>query len=240
MDMHSFLRRFEVLTGKTLSQAQAVEYISQYFTEAALTWWTNFLFNVREGLEGAASRKPSTETELYTALQKAFGDIHSVKRRREKYEAMKQTSLVQSFANDLKHCVLFLDPRPPKYEILRRFQNGLRPEIRAKIDKFHSDIRELDKYINKANDIDRTLFRLKQNECRRDREDTPRSDRASPEQGRSYAIGSPIPSRKRDPEGFKKWCRSNDACFGCSSKDHKLRDCSKKDSKASSEKATHP
>src|SRR5277367_4385422 len=37
MDMHSFMRRFETLTNKTLSNEQAVEYISQYFADAALT-----------------------------------------------------------------------------------------------------------------------------------------------------------------------------------------------------------
>jgi hypothetical protein len=63
-------------------------------------------------------------------------------------------SSVQEFANKLKHYVLFLDLVLSAYKILRWFQAGLKPEIRAKINKFHSDIKTLDAYINKANDID--------------------------------------------------------------------------------------
>jgi hypothetical protein len=37
MDMHSFLRRFEILTGKYLSIIHAIKIISQYFAEVALT-----------------------------------------------------------------------------------------------------------------------------------------------------------------------------------------------------------
>ena len=151
------MRRYEILTGKYLTGVQAVEYISQYFQESALTWWTNLLFNIKQGIVvGPDAKKPTTEDELYTQLQKAFGDIHSTERRREKYENLKQTSLVQEFANRLKHHVLFLDPVPPAYEILRRFQSGLKPEIRTKMDEFHSEIKELDAYINKADNIDWT------------------------------------------------------------------------------------
>ena len=228
MDMYSFMRRFETLTGKYLTGVQAVEYISQYFQETALTWWTNLLFNIKQGVVvGPDVKKPTTEDELYGQLQKAFGDIHSVERRREKYESLKQTSSVQEFANKLKHHVLFLDPVPPAYEILRRFQSGLKPEIRAKMDEFHSDIKTLDAYINKADDIDRTQLRLKQAE-RKDKDKD--KDKESRTKGRNYAIGSPIPSSKNDPDGYKQWCHNNKACFTCASKKHRAKDCPKKDS----------
>jgi len=228
MDMHSFMRRYETLTGRTLSNEQAVEYISQYFSDAALTWWTTLLFNVQQGIQGLDIQKPATENELYLKLQENFGDIHSVERRREKYENLKQTGSVQDFANKLKHCVLFLDPIPPAYEILRRFQNGLRSDIRAKMDEFHSDIKSLDEYIHKADDIDRTQYRLKQSERKKDANQ-------NPEHGRSYAIGSQVPSPKTDPEGYKSWCRNNQACFTCRSKKHRAKDCPKKDSNGKSQ-----
>jgi Retrotransposon gag protein len=226
MDMHSFLRRFEILTGKFLVDEQAVEYISQYFADAALTWWTNFLFNIQQGIVEA--KKPANEAELYDQLRKSFGDIHSVERRREKYESLKQTGSVQEFANKLKHHVLFLDPVPPAYEILRRFQSGLKPEIRAKMDEFHSDIKTLDAYINKADDIDRTQYKLKQAERKDERKD--KEKESSKDKGRNYALGSSIPSPKNDPDGYKQWCRNNKACFNCASKKHLSRNCLRKDS----------
>jgi len=94
MDMHSFIRRYKTLTGRTLSNEQAVEYISQYFSDAALTWWTTLLFNVQQGIQGLNIQKPAIKNELYLKLQENFGDIHSVERCREKYENLKQTSLV--------------------------------------------------------------------------------------------------------------------------------------------------
>jgi len=217
------MRRFETLTNKTLSNEQAVEYISQYFADAALTWWTTLLFNARQGIQGLNVQKPANENELYTQLRENFGDIHSIERRREKYENLRQTGSVQDFANKLKHTVLFLDPIPPAYEILRRFQNGLRSDIRAKMDEFHSDIKSLDEYIHKADDIDRTQHRIKQSERKKD-------TGQSPEHGRSYAIGSAVPSLKTDPEGYKTWCKNNRACFTCGSKKHRAKDCPKKDS----------
>jgi Retrotransposon gag protein len=228
MEMHSFMRRYETLTGKFLTNGQAVEYISQYFADAARTWWTTLIFNVKQGILNA--KKPATENELYSKLQENFGDIHSAERRREKYESLKQTGSVQDFANKLKHTVLFLDPIPPAYEILRRFQNGLRSDIRAKMDEFHGDIKTLDEYIHKADDIDRTMYRLKQSERRKDANQ-------SPERGRSYAMGSQVPSPKTDPEGYKTWCKNNKACFNCGSKKHRVKDCPKKDSNRKSEKA---
>jgi hypothetical protein len=219
--MHSFMRRYETLTGKSLSNEQAVEYISQYFSDAALTWWTTLVFNAQQGIPGMDVQKPTTENELYIKLRENFGDIHSVERRREKYESLKQTGSVQDFANKLKHTVLFLDPIPPAYEILRRFQNGLRPDIRAKMDEFHGDIKSLDEYIHKADDIDRTQYRLKQAERKQDTGQTP-------EHGRSYAMGSPVPSPKTDPAGYKTWCKNNKACFNCGSKQHRAKDCPKK------------
>jgi hypothetical protein len=90
MDMHSFLGRFETLTGKYHRPEQSVEYISQYFADAALTWWTNFPFNIKQRVVvGPESKKPANEEELYQQLQKNFGDIHSTKRRRGKYESLR-------------------------------------------------------------------------------------------------------------------------------------------------------
>lgn len=234
MDMHSFMRRYETLTGKSLSDEQAVEYIAQYFSDAALNWWTTLVFNAQQNIPGLNMQKPTSESELYSKLRSNFGDIHSVERRREKYESLKQTGSVQDFANKLKHTVLFLDPIPPAYEILRRFQNGLRPDIRAKMDEFHGDVKTLDEYIHKADDIDRTQHRIKQTERRKE------ADQA-PEQGRSYAIGSQIPSQKTDSVGYKTWCKNNRACFLCASKKHQAKKCPKKDSiEKESGKASHP
>ncbi|OBT84926.1 hypothetical protein VE02_06635 [Pseudogymnoascus sp. 03VT05] len=80
---------------------QAVEYVTQYFEGAALTWWTNLQFQVNKGLTTRTT--PTTIAELFEELQQAFRDIHSIKRRREKYEALRQTGSVQDFANSLKH-----------------------------------------------------------------------------------------------------------------------------------------
>ena len=201
---------------------------TQYFSDAALIWWTTLLFNAQQGIQGLNAHKPATENELYTKLQQNFGDIHSVERRREKYESLKQMGSVQDFAKKLKHSVLFLDPIPPAYEILRRFQNGLRSDIRAKMDEFYGDIKSLDEYIRKADDIDRTLYKIKQSE--RKKESNEKSSGNSPEQGRSYAMNSAVPSPKRDPDGHKTWCKDNKACFTCGSKKHYAKECPKKSS----------
>ncbi|OBT60100.1 hypothetical protein VE03_10910 [Pseudogymnoascus sp. 23342-1-I1] len=169
MDMYSFLQRFEN---------------TQYFEGAALTWWTNLQFQVDQGL--TSQKAPTNVDELFHELQQAFGDIHSIERRREKYEAMKQTKSVRDFANSLKHQVLFLNPTPTEYEILRRFQTGLRTDIRAKMEENHGDI-------NKANDVDRALVRVKQ--LQKSSNET---------QGQNYGMGSNMPSAQNDPAGFKK------------------------------------
>ncbi|KFY70635.1 hypothetical protein V498_10290, partial [Pseudogymnoascus sp. VKM F-4517 (FW-2822)] len=214
MDMLSFLTRFEKLTRSNVDPLQAVEYITQYFEGAALTWWTNFEFQIERRL--TTRQAPTNARQLCNELQQAFGDIHSIERRREKYEAMKQTKSVRDFANSLKHQVLFLDPTPTEYEILRRFQTGLRTDIRAKMEENHGDIRDLDSYINKADDVDRALFRVKQLQ---------KSSNEST--GQSYGMGSNMPSAKNDPEGFKTWCRENKACFKCGNKEHISRNCTR-------------
>jgi hypothetical protein len=66
MDMHNFMRRFEILTGKYLRLVQAVEYISQYFTDAALTWWSNLIFNIQHSITRV--QKPTIEHELFSLL----------------------------------------------------------------------------------------------------------------------------------------------------------------------------
>jgi hypothetical protein len=63
------------------------------------------------------------------------------------------------------------------------------------MDEFHSEIKDLDTYINKADDIDRIAQRLK-NSKRKEKEPTK-------EKGRSYALNSRIPSKKTDPDGYK-------------------------------------
>ena len=215
MDMYSFLRRFEKLTRTNLEATQTVEYVTQYFEGAALTWWTNLQFQVDKGLTTRTA--PTTVQELFTELQQAFGDIHSIERRREKYEALKQTSSVRDFANSLKHQVLFLDPIPSEYEILRRFQTGLRTDIRAKMEENHGDIRDLDTYIKKADDVDRALYRVRQLQ----------KSASNGTQGQNYSIESDIPSIKTDPKGHKAWCLANKACFKCHSKDHISRNCTR-------------
>jgi uncharacterized coiled-coil protein SlyX len=213
MDMYSFLQRFEKLTRTNIEATQAVEYVTQYFEGAALTWWTNLQFQVNKGL--TTRMTPTTIAELFEELQQAFGDIHSIERRREKYEALRQTSSVRDFANSLKHQVLFLDPIPSEYEILRRFQTGLRTDIRAKMEENHGHIRDLDTYIKKADDVDRALYRVRQLQ----------KSASNETQGQNYGMGSEIPNAKADPKGHKRWCIENKACFKCNSKEHISRDC---------------
>lgn len=213
MDMYSFLKRFEKLTRTSLDPIQSVEYITQYFEGAALTWWTNFQFQIEKSL--TAQQAPANPQELFNELQQAFGDIHSIERRREKYESLRQTGTVRDFANVLKHQILFLDPVPPEYEVLRRFQTGLRTDIRAKMEENHGDIRDLDTYIKKADDVDRALTRVQQL----------LKGTSNETQGQSYGINSNIPSAKTDPKGHKKWCLANKACFKCHSKEHISRNC---------------
>jgi hypothetical protein len=58
-----------------------VEYLSQYFADTALIWWTTFLFNIKQGIVvGPEAKKPANEGELYEQLQKNFGDIHSTEK----------------------------------------------------------------------------------------------------------------------------------------------------------------
>lgn len=83
MDMLSFLTRFERLTRTSVEPLQAVEYITQYFEGAALTWWRNFQFQIDRGL--TSRQAPTNAQQLCNELQQAFGDIHSIERRREKY-----------------------------------------------------------------------------------------------------------------------------------------------------------
>lgn len=216
MDMYSFLKRFEKLTRTNLNPAQSVEYITQYLEGSALTWWTNFQFQVENGL--TAQKTPAKPEEFFRELQQAFGDIHSIERRREKYESMRQTGSVRDFANALKHQILFLEPVPPEYEVLRRFQNGLRTKIRVKMEENYGDIRSLDDYIKKADDIDRANTRVQQL----------LKGPSNETEGQSYSIQSDIPSATKDPKGHKKWCIANKACFTCHSKEHISRNCPRK------------
>jgi hypothetical protein len=79
----------------------------------------------------------------------------------------------------------------------------------------HGDIRDLDSYINKADDVNRALYRVKQLQ----------KSNSNESQGQNYGIGSDIPSAKTDPSGHKKWCLTNKACFNCHSKEHFSRNC---------------
>jgi len=225
LDALTYLQGFEVMTGTAMTEAQKIEYLAQHFEDAALKWWTNLLLLAREGL--SEHSKPSTVAQLFDLLQEAFGDIHSDERRRDRWERLTQTSSVREFANALLHHWIFLRPQPPEYEVLRRFQNGLRWEIRAKMEENHGDIKTLQAYINKADDIDRSLFRVKQLKkslTSLDRTTNEKSLAKKPK-GQNYGMSSPIPNPKTDPDGHRQWCIINKRCFTCSSKEHVASAC---------------
>jgi len=145
--------------------------------------------------------------ELSLALQEAFGDIHSAKRRRDKWEGLRQSTSVRDFANTLLHHWIFLKPQPPEYEVLRRFQSGLRWEIRAKMEENHNDITDLRAYINKADDIDRALYRVKQlQKSRTFANDKNQAKRPSSKRtkGQSYGLGGSVPNKKEDSNGYQQ------------------------------------
>jgi hypothetical protein len=167
--------------------------------------------------------KPTTVSELFSALQEAFGDIHSVERRRDKWEALKQSTSVRDFANTLLHHWIFLKPQPSEYEVLRRFQSGLHWEIRVKMEENHNDITDLKAYINKADDVDRALLRVRQ--LKKAQTYLVGKPSFGKPNGQNYGLGGPAPNKKDNPEGYRQWCIENKRCFNCRSPDHIAKAC---------------
>jgi len=69
------------------------------------------------------------------------------------------------------------------------------------MDKYHSHIKDLTEYINKADDIDRTFYRLKQQRPKIYSDNS--SYTRTKGQGRSFAISNAMPNQKNNPNGFR-------------------------------------
>lgn len=220
LDAKNHMRAYIVMSGVTPSDPQQVAYLSQYLEGSALKWWSNLTHLAEHNLGGPL---PQTPTSFYQILMEAFGDSHSNERRRDRWETLKQKGTVREFANQLLQDWVFLVPMPDQYEVLRRFRAGLEWDVRAKMEADYSDIMELFTYINKADDVDRMLSRLKQLKKSHYTTFPFRPDRR-PNSGTIHGIET-MPNRSSDPKAFQQWCIQNKRCFNCGSGEHISRSC---------------
>jgi hypothetical protein len=229
-----WLRRYKELTRANISETQGIHLLADGLEGKAKNWWLQRQAAADEGFEIL----PISVEGFLADVRQEYQELQAEESRRDRYEKLTQTGTVQAFVSKIRDVVIHLNPRPSEYEMLRHFRKGLREDILFEMETHYSHITEYNAYIRQANSIDLAFQRIKDIKRKSDRNKTGsqqsnsrstagRSD-APDKPARVYTIGSPIPSKKRDPEGFKTWCRSNNACFECGGKDHKATNCDKK------------
>ena len=224
LEAYDYIVRCRAFFRPKPTDEQEVYLASENLTGPAMAWWVSYRQQVSQGL--IRESLPANFNDFSAVLRTNYGDINDQFRRRERYEALRQTTSVRDFANTLNDHRLFLVPQPSEFEALRRFQTGLRLEVRTEMEKHYSHLTNLQEYIEKADHYDRSLYRehlLKQ----KDKNKTPYT-------GTIHSIEQGSKDRTKAPYGSKAWCRSNGACFHCKKTGHRQNECSERNQDKSS------
>jgi hypothetical protein len=230
-EAYLWLDKYQTLTRAKISEEQALALFSDALEDKASKWW----MQKRKGAILLGDSTPSTIEGFFTAVRTEFQELNAEDKRRQRYEKVQQTGSVQGYITAFKDRLMYLDPRPSDYEILRQFKKGLNEKIKFEISTRHPSVTGLMEYWTLADFIDRVFKEAGvENTSSRTRfRPTPylgsTSSRPRPEEGvkRLNYIASSMPNIKKDPKLFKTWCLANRACFTCGSKDHRSSSCSK-------------
>lgn len=162
-------------------------------------------------------------------------------KRRVRYEKVKQTGSVQGYISAFKDRLMYLNPQPSPYEVLRQFKKGLNEKIKFEMATRHPDVIDVGHYFHLADSIDRA-FKEAGSDSSRTSTRTDSSSNHPLQSGpvRVNYVGPGMPSQRRDPKAFKEWCRTNRACFMCGSKEHNARACPKNSGSNGSGNSSRP
>jgi len=199
-----------------------VALLSDALEDKASKWWIQLQ---KTALMINGQKVPGKVNEFFEAVRTEFQELNAEDKRRQRYEKVHQTGAVQGYISAFKDRLIYLNPRPSEYEILRQFKKGLDENIKFEMATRHANVTDLEEYWTLADSIDRAFkeagVNLSSNSSRsksgtfgkpaKDTEESP---------GRIHYVSSLMPSKKRDPKGFKNWCRQNRACFECGSSTH--------------------
>jgi hypothetical protein len=230
-EAYLWLDKYQTLTRAKISEEQALALFSDALEEKASKWW----MQLKKGAILLGDPTPSTIDSFFTAIRTEFQELNAEDKRRQRYEKVQQTGSVQGYITAFKDRLMYLDPRPSDYEILRQFKKGLNEKIKFEMSTRHPNINGLVEYWTLADFIDRA-FKEAGVESSSSRTRFRSIPYLEPSLSRPRLDGgvkqlnyvaSSIPNKKKDPKLFKTWCLANRACFTCGSKDHRSSSCPK-------------
>jgi hypothetical protein len=229
-----WLAKYERLQCAKASPQQALDLFTDALSSKAKDWWHGRLFATEQNWGHPAATSPD---EFFAHLQEEFCELASDTKRREKYEALRQTGSVQDFYSKILDTIVYLDPKPSEFDMLRHFQLGLHIDVRVKMEMDYGHLITWQAYTTKADAVDRgqqlerqlrrkaggsgeTRFYQSTRTSRFDnRAPRPRHREATSE---LHAIFTK-PDPRKDPIKFKAWCQSNAACFKCGDTTHQAK-----------------
>jgi len=232
-----WIRQYTELTRTRPTEAQAVAMVTDALDERAGAWWA--LLQRRTLATGSTVILPRTLDELAEAVCREFGELNAEDKRRARYEECRQTGTVQSYISAFQERLMYLDPQPRPYDILRQFKLHLDATIKKEMSIRHPDVLDPYVYWERADTLDRALREAERNSRSTSSPSSsrPRRERDSGEKpaARSFVISggsrpssSRFPDKRKDPAAFKKWCIENRACFECGNPKHSARSCPQK------------
>jgi hypothetical protein len=120
--------------GRSMTEDEKIAAVGSYTTERAQSVW---LYWARLRTQG----NPDVPTTLYgflLVLRKHFSPPDAAVRRRRRFETARQTGTAQEFIFRLMDIRPLLEPIPSDEEMIRRIFNGLKDNIRYRVNAFPS------------------------------------------------------------------------------------------------------
>jgi hypothetical protein len=229
-EAYLWLEKYKTLTRATISEEQALALLSDALEEKASKWW----MQKKKSAILLGDSAPDTMDSFFTAIRTEFQELNAEDKRRQRYEKVQQSGSVQGYITAFKDRLMYLDPRPSDYEILRQFKKGLNEKIKFEMSTRHPSVTGLVEYWTLADYIDRAFKEagVESSSSRTRFRPTPYLEPSFPRPKQEDVkqlnfISSSMPNRTKDPKLFKTWCLANRACFTCGSKEHRSSSCSR-------------
>jgi hypothetical protein len=158
-------------------------------------------------------------------IRENFQEYLSEEKRYEKFESCIQgNSSIQNYASRLHLAAAMIQPPYDERYVMRKFETGLNPRIRAALTKDISRPRNFNELVQRCS-LHEQGFAIA-GHVHPDNS-TSASD---PDAMQLDAIAASPNPPKKSSKGWKLWCRKNKACFECGRKSHSAKEC-KKDQK---------
>jgi len=231
-EAYLWLEKYKTLTRAAISEEQVLALLSDALEEKASKWW----MQKKKSAILLGDSAPTTMESFFVAVRTEFQELNAEDKRRQRYEKVQQTGSVQGYITAFKDRLMYLDPRPSDYEILRQFKKGLNDKIKFEMSTRHPSVTSLVEYWTLADSIDRAFKEagVESSSSRTRFRSTPylepsfsRSKLEDVKDIKQLNFVSSLPNKKKDPKLFKTWCLANRACFTCGSKEHRSSSCSR-------------